>query len=380
MTSSITRSPIGAQDLYPWDGDEADIRFARTTQEGYTINLNPVFYQVDALVAFGGGVNYNYDTLYDCVTAQGSDERDVILRPGTWDIDTNLTIAANINLVVPNGVMLTPASGITVTINGTVTAGPYQWIDESSGGTVTLNSYPQDAAWKGSAENLSVTGLTINGTAFSPASYVAKSLFDANTILSANADNTPAALTVAEQRLVGRITGGNIDDLTTAQVVALLATDSSWPKLVQVVNALFTTKATGTTAMPCDDTIPQNTEGDEYMTLAITPKSASNYLIIQVLFQGARGVGVTNSMIGVALFQDSTAAALNAAWNSPSTTTDATQISLAHYMIAGTASSTTFKVRAGNHDAGTTTFNGMGGNRYYGGVLTSSITIWEIGA
>ncbi|MEW6184707.1 MAG: hypothetical protein AB1585_03090, partial [Thermodesulfobacteriota bacterium] len=36
---------------------------------------------------------------------------------------------------------------------------------------------------------------------------------------------TPAALTVAEQRLVGRITGGSIDDLTGAQVRTLLGTN-----------------------------------------------------------------------------------------------------------------------------------------------------------
>lgn len=47
---------------------------------------------------------------------------------------------------------------------------------------------------------------------------VLDTLFDANTILAANSDNTPAALTVAEQRIVGRITGGSIDDLTPAQV------------------------------------------------------------------------------------------------------------------------------------------------------------------
>jgi len=51
---------------------------------------------------------------------------------------------------------------------------------------------------------------------------VLKSLFDANTILAANTDNTPAALTVAEARLVGRATGGNIDALTAAAVLAIL--------------------------------------------------------------------------------------------------------------------------------------------------------------
>jgi len=59
--------------------------------------------------------------------------------------------------------------------------------------------------------------------------YVLKSLFDANTILAANTDNTPAAVTVAEQRLVGRITAGNITALTAAQVLTLLGFyDQAW--------------------------------------------------------------------------------------------------------------------------------------------------------
>lgn len=48
-------------------------------------------------------------------------------------------------------------------------------------------------------------------------------LFDANTILKADTDNTPEALTIDEQRLVGRITGGEITGLTAAQVRTLLA-------------------------------------------------------------------------------------------------------------------------------------------------------------
>ena len=47
--------------------------------------------------------------------------------------------------------------------------------------------------------------------------------YDAHSILAATTDNTPAAVTVAEQRLVGRITGGNIDDLTPATVVGMLS-------------------------------------------------------------------------------------------------------------------------------------------------------------
>ena len=49
---------------------------------------------------------------------------------------------------------------------------------------------------------------------------VAKSLYDANTILAANSDDTPAAVTVATNRIVGRA-AGNITALTGAEVRAI---------------------------------------------------------------------------------------------------------------------------------------------------------------
>lgn len=52
--------------------------------------------------------------------------------------------------------------------------------------------------------------------------YVAKALFDANTILAATSDNTPAALTVGEQTIVGRKTGGAIAALTPAEAMNIL--------------------------------------------------------------------------------------------------------------------------------------------------------------
>lgn len=49
-----------------------------------------------------------------------------------------------------------------------------------------------------------------------------KTLWDANTILKADSDDTPTALTVGEQTLVGRITSGVITALSVAQVRTLL--------------------------------------------------------------------------------------------------------------------------------------------------------------
>ena len=71
------------------------------------------------------------------------------------------------------------------------------------------------------SDQRSTLGLGTMATA-AATDYVAKALFDAQTILAATSDNTPAALTVAEQTLVGRITGGNIAALSASQVRTLI--------------------------------------------------------------------------------------------------------------------------------------------------------------
>ena len=62
---------------------------------------------------------------------------------------------------------------------------------------------------------------------------VEKSLFDAHTVLAATTDDTPAALTVGEQTVVGRITGGNIAALTVAQLQTL-ALGAALPENVSI--------------------------------------------------------------------------------------------------------------------------------------------------
>lgn len=55
------------------------------------------------------------------------------------------------------------------------------------------------------------------GAADPHAGYVLESLFDANTILKADSDNTPAALTVGASTFVGRKSSGDIAALTPAE-------------------------------------------------------------------------------------------------------------------------------------------------------------------
>ena len=145
--------------------------------------------------------------------------------------------------------------------------------------------------------------------------------------------------------------------------------------LVQMVNVQDAVTATGTTIFPNDDTTPVKTEGDEYMTLAITPTLSANDLLITAIVNLGTSV-TTNQQIGVGLFQDTTTNAIAAQGQAESsaTTALAQNIVLTHKMTAGTTIATTFKIRAGDTQAGTTTFN----NNTYGGVMASSITIMEI--
>jgi hypothetical protein len=171
------------------------------------------------------------------------------------------------------------------------------------------------------------------------------------------------------------VTMGESGD-TVALAAGATATGFGGGKVVQVVNFQTGAVATGTTALPNDDTIPQITEGDEFMTLAITPTSASNKLKIEVVCSDfSNTVGTAN--VTIALFQDSTAGAL-AAWLSSKATAYEISGAFTHFMTAGTTSSTTFKIRMGCTGGGTTTFNGVSAGRMLGGVLASSITITEI--
>jgi hypothetical protein len=156
----------------------------------------------------------------------------------------------------------------------------------------------------------------------------------------------------------------------------LATTNLATGAVVQVVNVQTGAVATTTTTMPFDDTIPQNNEGGEFMTLAITPTSATNKLKIDVVIQIA--ASTTNRLLMSALFQDSTASAIKVSVASEHLAHNPMIMSFQHMMTAGTTSATTFKVRAGPDGACTLTFNGNDGNRKFGGVIASSMTITEI--
>lgn len=147
--------------------------------------------------------------------------------------------------------------------------------------------------------------------------------------------------------------------------------------IVQIVSLQDGAVATGTTPIPIDDTLPQNTEGNEFLTLAFTPTDVNNELIIDVLFNGSHNQA--DHYMVAALFQDAIPDALAVTWSGKNNVANhSNQCVLRHKMIAGTTSPITFKVRVGIATVGTVTFNGNGGSRFFGGAMASSITITEI--
>lgn len=143
-----------------------------------------------------------------------------------------------------------------------------------------------------------------------------------------------------------------------------------------VVQLLVTNYATFTTpgaSIPYDDTIPQNSEGTEFATVAITPVSSCNPLIIEAKAGG--DPGTAGSAYTVAIFQDSTANAL-AANGFINSNGYYTLVTVEHQMIGNTTSSTTFKARFGSN-TGNASINGVGA-RIWGGVLNSYIKVTEL--
>ena len=145
--------------------------------------------------------------------------------------------------------------------------------------------------------------------------------------------------------------------------------------LIQRVSTLLSTLATGTTVMPEDNTIPQITEGDLYLTRTITPTSLVNKLIIEIQIMGSCSL---NSQVSVALFKDATAGALFASSVTFQEFDECGTGKFEHEMIAGSVASISFTVRAGCNSGATTTINGEAGGQLYGGVAGSFLKIREI--
>jgi len=127
---------------------------------------------------------------------------------------------------------------------------------------------------------------------------------------------------------------------------------------------------------PLDNTIPQITEGTEFLTASITPTSATNILLIECILN----IGAPNRRVTAHLHQDAVANALVAQHLQIDNYAMGTFV-LRHRMVAGTDEEITFKLRAGTsaYVGGNLVMNGSAAaGAYFGGVCLSSISITEL--
>lgn len=193
-----------------------------------------------------------------------------------------------------------------------------------------------------------------------------------------NATNT-SGMTLTDRRVVMTSIGtANLGDgIVTTAKIANNAVDNSKLALGVVVNtaiATFSNYVSGTTIIPFDDTIPQQSEGVEGMTITYTPKSATNILVVEVeMMVGTTGNG---QRIGT-LFRDATADAAAAKSTYVGNWADPVVITLRQSFVAGSTAATTFKARFGCEIAGTFYMNGGAGGRRFGTAAKSSIKVTE---
>ena len=130
------------------------------------------------------------------------------------------------------------------------------------------------------------------------------------------------------------------------------------------------------TVMPVDDTIPQNTEGNEILTASLTPKSAANRIEIRAGIFASVITSIGSCV--AAIFRDSTANALAASAITIPALDYVTILHLNTFVTAGAVSSTTLKLRCGPNAGGRSIrLNGSGG-RSFGGVADTHLELREI--
>jgi hypothetical protein len=322
----------------------------------------------DSIVTTTGSTNIrflsNYASFADAVTAIGATVTTLVLDIG-GTVSANTTTPTTLHIIGTRMGGLTVATGVTLTISGPVESGAYQIF--SGSGTVTVSSYPQERAWWGEAQRLDlksnlILGSDADGDIYYRASNVTTRLPKgtagqtlkmntgatapewgaANIVLGSDADGDIYYRASSVTTRLPKGTAGQILKMNSG------ATAPEWGaggKLVQMQYSRSTTPGSTTAVIPFDNTTPQNTEGVELLTVSITPKSASNLLIIEVDIAAADGNGV--GAVIISLFKDSTVDAIATAYSVIPSADYSDLLHLSHIMPAGSTSSTTFKIRFG---------------------------------
>jgi len=318
---------------------------------------------------------------------------------GVTDVFVNGTLQAStsgteIDFTVPSGV-----KQLSITLDGVSTNGTSGYVVQlgDSGGVETASyiSYYNTLSVSSNTSSNATAGFRLNASAVAANAYYG--------IVNLTLQDAATNHWICDSS-TGRSTEGTVQrgsraldsELTTVRITTAGGTDTFDAGsiniqydnqeldlgsgvisggVVQTVNVQDGSQISGTTASPIDNTIPQITEGNEVLSISITPKSVSNKLRIDVSLNVSHSL--TLMWITSALFQDSNSDALSSAAVIIGGATRILPTHLTYWMDAGTTDSTTFTVRCGGTTGATFYLNSAGATAEHGGVMHSSITITE---
>ena len=171
---------------------------------------------------------------------------------------------------------------------------------------------------------------------------------------------------------------GLIDASGTASSGTFLRGDGAWQATGgQLINRWVVqtqATATGTTAIPRDNTTPTSSEGDQYLTVTTdTLADSSNRLRVTV----ALHIGHTGDGEGCfALFKDSDAAALAVSYHSIGA--GCAPMGMIYEYAPGATTAVAFKIRGGTQSGSTTHLNDDAGAADFNAKIVSTMIVEEI--
>lgn len=165
---------------------------------------------------------------------------------------------------------------------------------------------------------------------------------------------------------------GQVLTATSSTAATWQTPGSGGGKVAQMVYASSTSTDSTSNTIPNDDTIPQNTEGKEFLTVSITPTNASSTLLVEFT-----GWGSSNPHFIVALFVDTTANALCASMTTPNGVGYITPLVLTYVTSAGSTSARTYKLRFGA-DTGTAYMQALNGSSKFSTGKQAVLRVTEI--
>jgi hypothetical protein len=219
------------------------------------------------------------------------------------------------------------------------------------------------------SNNVSITGGSVTGITdlTVPDGGTGLSSTTAYAVLCGGTSSTAALQSIASVGTAGQVLKSN-----GAGALPTFQDAGSSSVVVQQIRATTTTSGTSATTIPADDTIPQNTEGTELLTVSITPTNSNSVLVIEYDFWGV----LTNAGIGTAaLFVDTTADAIYSQQN-VTVSTSPQNLHGRYYLTAGSTSARTYKLRFGG-SASSAWLQLIAGSTYYSTTDRINLTVTE---